>query len=140
MLPWWLLAIAVFGTNFALWGTIGLLRAVHTALCRPVERRKDVPAVRTVEVGRKPNRVRVERPTQLTVADVAVLIPAHNEESVIVESIKAITAARIALRGNGTHFVSLDKVIKTMRETGKDMKVKYKETARGGLAVNVIEC
>ena len=54
--------------------------------------------------------------------------------------VKAITAARIALRGNGTHFVSLDKVIKTMRETGKDMKVKYKETARGGLAVNVIEC
>ncbi len=57
-----------------------------------------------------------------------------------VASVKAITAARMALRGNGTHFVSLDKVIKTMRETGKDMKVKYKETARGGLAVNVIEC
>ena len=57
-----------------------------------------------------------------------------------IASVKAITAARIALRGNGTHFVSLDKVIKTMRETGKDMKVKYKETARGGLAVNVIEC
>ncbi|WP_199439372.1 L-serine ammonia-lyase [Umezawaea beigongshangensis] len=55
-------------------------------------------------------------------------------------SIKAITAARMALRGDGSHFVSLDKVIKTMRETGKDMKVKYKETARGGLAVNVIEC
>jgi len=55
-------------------------------------------------------------------------------------SIKAITAARIALRGDGTHFVSLDKVIKTMRETGADMKIKYKETARGGLAVNVIEC
>ncbi|MFD1148887.1 L-serine ammonia-lyase [Saccharothrix hoggarensis] len=55
-------------------------------------------------------------------------------------SIKAITAARMALRGDGSHFVSLDKVIKTMRETGKDMKDKYKETARGGLAVNVIEC
>jgi L-serine dehydratase len=55
-------------------------------------------------------------------------------------SIKAINAARMALRGNGHHFVSLDKVIKTMRETGADMKVKYKETARGGLAVNVIEC
>ncbi|HZM80925.1 MAG TPA: L-serine ammonia-lyase, iron-sulfur-dependent, subunit alpha [Candidatus Limnocylindrales bacterium] len=57
-----------------------------------------------------------------------------------VASIKAITAARMALRGDGNHFVSLDKVIKTMRETGADMKVKYKETARGGLAVNVIEC
>lgn len=55
-------------------------------------------------------------------------------------AVKAINAARLALRGDGTHFVSLDKVIKTMRETGKDMKSKYKETARGGLAVNVIEC
>jgi L-serine dehydratase len=57
-----------------------------------------------------------------------------------VASIKAITASRLALRGDGVHYVSLDKVIKTMRETGADMKVKYKETARGGLAVNVIEC
>jgi L-serine dehydratase len=55
-------------------------------------------------------------------------------------AIKAINAARIALRGDGTHIVSLDKVIKTMRDTGADMKVKYKETSRGGLAVNVIEC
>jgi len=55
-------------------------------------------------------------------------------------SIKAINAARIALRGDGFHFVSLDKVIKTMRETGRDMLTKYKETARGGLAVNVVEC
>lgn len=55
-------------------------------------------------------------------------------------SIKAINAARMALRGDGTHFVSLDKVIRTMRQTGADMKTKYKETARGGLAVNIIEC
>ncbi len=55
-------------------------------------------------------------------------------------AVKAINAARIALRGDGTHYVSLDKVIKTMRETGADMKTKYKETSRGGLAVNVIEC
>jgi L-serine dehydratase len=54
-------------------------------------------------------------------------------------SVKAINAARMALRGDGTHFVSLDKVIKTMRDTGADMKDKYKETARGGLAVNVLE-
>jgi len=57
-----------------------------------------------------------------------------------VASIKAITAARMALRGDGNHFVSFDKVLVTMRQTGADMKVKYKETARGGLAVNVIEC
>ena len=48
--------------------------------------------------------------------------------------------SRMAMRGDGKHFVSLDKVIKTMRDTGADMKTKYKETARGGLAVNVIEC
>jgi L-serine dehydratase len=55
-------------------------------------------------------------------------------------SVKAINAARIALRGDGKHFVSLDKVIRTMRQTGYDMKTKYKETSRGGLAVSVIEC
>lgn len=55
-------------------------------------------------------------------------------------SVKAINAARITMSGDGTHFVSLDKVITTMRETGKDMQEKYKETSRGGLAVNVVEC
>ena len=55
-------------------------------------------------------------------------------------SVMAINAARIARRGDGTHIVSLDKVIKTMRDTGADMMTKYKETSRGGLAVNVIEC
>ena len=55
-------------------------------------------------------------------------------------SVKAINAARMAMRGDGKHHVSLDKVIKTMRDTGADMKTKYKETSRGGLAVNVIEC
>lgn len=54
-------------------------------------------------------------------------------------AVKAINATRMALRGDGQHYVSLDRVIKTMRETGADMKLKYKETARGGLAVNVVE-
>lgn len=54
-------------------------------------------------------------------------------------SVKAINAARMALHGDGHHFVSLDKVIRTMRDTGADMKSKYKETARGGLALDVIE-
>jgi L-serine dehydratase len=57
-----------------------------------------------------------------------------------IASVKAINAARMALRGDGSHFVSLDQVIKTMRETGADMLTKYKETARGGLAVNIVEC
>lgn len=55
-------------------------------------------------------------------------------------AVKAINAARMALRGDGSHFISLDKVIRTMRQTGADMQSKYKETARGGLAVNIIEC
>ncbi|MFE1442439.1 L-serine ammonia-lyase [Streptomyces sp. NPDC058739] len=55
-------------------------------------------------------------------------------------AVKAVTAARMAMRGDGSHKVSLDKVIKTMKDTGADMSVKYKETARGGLAVNIIEC
>nr|WP_297357447.1 L-serine ammonia-lyase [uncultured Caldimonas sp.] len=57
-----------------------------------------------------------------------------------IASVKAVNAARMALRGDGSHHVSLDKVIKTMRETGADMMTKYKETARGGLAVNIVEC
>ena len=55
-------------------------------------------------------------------------------------AVKALNAARLALAGDGTHLVSLDKVIKTMRDTGRDMMTKYKETSRGGLAVNVPEC
>ncbi|MBI3157805.1 MAG: L-serine ammonia-lyase [Burkholderiales bacterium] len=57
-----------------------------------------------------------------------------------IAAVQAINAARMALRGDGAHHVSLDKVIKTMRETGADMMSKYKETARGGLAVNIVEC
>ncbi|RKT79632.1 L-serine ammonia-lyase [Terracoccus luteus] len=57
-----------------------------------------------------------------------------------VASNKAVNAARIAIRGDGSHKVSLDKAILTMRQTGADMKSKYKETSRGGLAVNVVEC
>ncbi|MDY7579115.1 L-serine ammonia-lyase [Herbaspirillum sp. RTI4] len=55
-------------------------------------------------------------------------------------AVKAVNAARMALNGDGHHHVSLDKVIRTMRQTGADMKTKYKETSRGGLAVNIIEC
>ncbi|MBU6439570.1 MAG: L-serine ammonia-lyase [Betaproteobacteria bacterium] len=57
-----------------------------------------------------------------------------------IAAVKAVQAARMALHGDGKHHVSLDKVIKVMRETGADMKAKYKETARGGLAVNIVEC
>ncbi len=55
-------------------------------------------------------------------------------------AIKAINAARMALLGDGSHHISLDKVIRTMLETGRDMQSKYKETSRGGLAANLVEC
>jgi L-serine dehydratase len=55
-------------------------------------------------------------------------------------ALKAINASRLALHGDGVHIVSLDAVIKTMRQTGEDMRSKYKETSQGGLAVNVVEC
>lgn len=57
-----------------------------------------------------------------------------------IAAVKAINAAQMALRGDGTHFISLDRVIRTMRDTGADMHDKYKETSRGGLAVSSIEC
>ncbi len=52
----------------------------------------------------------------------------------------AINAARMAMLGNGSHIVSLDQAIATMKQTGADMQAKYKETSTGGLAVNVVEC
>ena len=55
-------------------------------------------------------------------------------------AVKAVTAASLALRGDGTHFVPLDTCVETMRQTGLDMNERYKETSTGGLAVNVVEC
>ncbi|MBG0828407.1 L-serine ammonia-lyase [Planomonospora sp. ID67723] len=82
----------------------------------------------------------IEHNLGLTCDPVGGLVQIPCIERNAVAAIKAITAARIALRGDGRHFVSLDKAIKTMRDTGRDMLDKYKETSRGGLAVNVIEC
>jgi iron-sulfur-dependent L-serine dehydratase single chain form len=82
----------------------------------------------------------IEHNLGLTCDPVGGLVQVPCIERNAVASIKAISAARLALRGDGTHFVSLDKAIKTMRDTGRDMLDKYKETSRGGLAVNVIEC
>src|SRR6516165_4668763 len=82
----------------------------------------------------------VEHNLGLTCDPVGGLVQIPCIERNAIASIKAITAARMAVRGDGKHHVSLDKAIKTLREPGADMKDKYKETARGGLAVNVIEC
>ena len=82
----------------------------------------------------------IEHNLGLTCDPVGGLVQIPCIERNAIASIKAINAARLSLAGDGSHKVSLDQAIKTMRETGADMKTKYKETSRGGLAVNVIEC
>ena len=82
----------------------------------------------------------IEHNLGLTCDPVGGLVQIPCIERNAVAAVKAITAARMAMLGDGQHHVTLDKAIKTMRETGADMKDKYKETARGGLAVNVVEC
>jgi L-serine dehydratase len=76
----------------------------------------------------------------LTCDPVAGLVQIPCIERNAIGSVKAINAARMALKGDGSHKVSLDQVIATMRQTGLDMQSKYKETSLGGLAVNVVEC
>ena len=76
----------------------------------------------------------------LTCDPVAGLVQVPCIERNTMGAVKAINAARLALHGDGTHRVSLDDVIETMRQTGQDMQDKYKETATGGLAVNVVNC
>ncbi|MCD2194682.1 L-serine ammonia-lyase [Actinomycetospora endophytica] len=82
----------------------------------------------------------IEHHLGLTCDPVGGLVQIPCIERNAVAAVTAITAARMAVRGDGTHHVSLDTAIRTMRETGADMSVKYKETARGGLALNVVEC
>ncbi|MFI0351924.1 L-serine ammonia-lyase [Actinomadura sp. 9N407] len=82
----------------------------------------------------------IEHNLGLTCDPVGGLVQVPCIERNAVGAIKSISATRIALRGDGKHFVSLDRAIKTMKDTGRDMLDKYKETSRGGLAVNVIEC
>ncbi len=82
----------------------------------------------------------IEHNLGLTCDPVGGLVQIPCIERNAVASVKAITAARMALRGDGTHHVSLDTAIKTMRDTGADMAEKYKETSLGGLALNVVEC
>jgi len=84
--------------------------------------------------------VGIEHNLGLTCDPIGGLVQIPCIERNAIASVKAINAARLALNGTGSHKVSLDRAIKTMRDTGRDMHVKYKETSRGGLAVNVIEC
>ena len=94
----------------------------------------------TPEQAENAAEIGIEHNLGLTCDPVGGLVQIPCIERNAIASVKAITAARMAVRGDGEHHVSLDKAIKTMRETGADMKDKYKETARGGLALNVVEC
>ena len=94
----------------------------------------------TIEQVEEAAEIGMEHNLGLTCDPVGGLVQIPCIERNAMGAVKAINAARLALRGTGEHRVSLDKVIKTMRETGADMKTKYKESAQGGLAVNVIEC
>ncbi|MGP7733658.1 L-serine ammonia-lyase [Oceanimonas smirnovii] len=94
----------------------------------------------TIEYVENAAEIGMEHNLGLTCDPVGGLVQVPCIERNAMGAVKAINASRLALRGTGEHKVSLDKVIKTMRDTGRDMKTKYKETARGGLAVNIIEC
>ncbi len=94
----------------------------------------------TIEQVENAAEIAMEHSLGLTCDPVGGLVQVPCIERNAVASVRAVNAARMALNGNGSHFVSLDSVIKTMYETGKDMMSKYKETSQGGLAVNIVEC
>ena len=94
----------------------------------------------TVEQVENAAEIGMEHNLGLTCDPVGGLVQVPCIERNAMGAVKAIDASRLALRGDGKHMVSLDKVIETMRQTGEDMKVTYKETSKGGLAVNVVAC
>ncbi|MGE4533121.1 L-serine ammonia-lyase [Halomonas sp.] len=94
----------------------------------------------TIDQVENAAEIGLEHNLGLTCDPVGGLVQVPCIERNAIASVKAINAAQMALRGDGQHFISLDKVIRTMRDTGADMQEKYKETSKGGLAVSAIEC
>jgi L-serine dehydratase len=94
----------------------------------------------TIEQVENAAEIAMEHSLGLTCDPVGGLVQVPCIERNAVASVRAVNSARMALNGDGSHYVSLDSVIKTMFETGKDMMSKYKETSQGGLAVNIVEC
>ena len=124
---------SISGAEMGCQGEVGVACSMAAGALAEVTGGSPAQVENAAEIG-------MEHNLGLTCDPVGGLVQIPCIERTAMGSIKAINAARMALRGDGTHFVSLDKVIKTMRDTGADMMTKYKETARGGLAVNVIEC
>lgn len=94
----------------------------------------------TVEQIENAAEIGMEHNLGLTCDPVAGQVQIPCIERNAIAAVKAINAARMALRGDGSHYISLDQVIRTMMETGRDMQSKYKETSLGGLAVSIVEC
>ncbi|MCB0164844.1 MAG: L-serine ammonia-lyase [Anaerolineae bacterium] len=124
---------SISGADVGCQGEVGVACSMAAAALAEVRGGSPAQVENAAEIG-------MEHNLGLTCDPVGGLVQIPCIERNAMAAVKAINAARIALRGDGTHYVSLDKVIETMRQTGADMKTKYKETARGGLAVNVIEC
>lgn len=124
---------SISGAEVGCQGEVGVACSMAAGALAAVTGGSPEQAENAAEIG-------MEHHLGLTCDPVGGLVQIPCIERNAIASVKAINAARMALRGDGTHHVSLDKVIKTMWETGADMKTKYKETARGGLAVNIIEC
>ncbi|MEK8048498.1 L-serine ammonia-lyase [Ideonella margarita] len=124
---------SISGAEVGCQGEVGVACSMAAAALAAVSGGTPEQVENAAEIG-------MEHHLGLTCDPVGGLVQIPCIERNAIASVKAINAARMALRGDGVHHVSLDKVIKTMRETGADMKTKYKETARGGLAVNIVEC
>ncbi|MFZ5551087.1 MAG: L-serine ammonia-lyase [Pseudomonadota bacterium] len=124
---------SISGAEVGCQGEVGVACSMAAGALAAVMGGTPAQAENAAEIG-------MEHHLGLTCDPVGGLVQIPCIERNAIASVKAINAARMALRGDGTHHVSLDKVIKTMRETGADMQTKYKETARGGLAVNIVEC
>jgi L-serine dehydratase len=124
---------SISGAEVGCQGEVGVACSMAAGALAAVLGGSPAQAENAAEIG-------MEHHLGLTCDPVGGLVQIPCIERNAIASVKAINAARMALRGDGTHYVSLDKVIKTMRETGADMQTKYKETARGGLAVNIVEC
>ncbi len=124
---------SISGAEVGCQGEVGVACSMAAAALCAVMGGTPEQAENAAEIG-------MEHHLGLTCDPVGGLVQIPCIERNAIAAVKAINAARMALRGDGKHFVSLDQVIKTMRETGADMLTKYKETARGGLAVNIVEC
>ena len=123
---------SISGADVGCQGEVGVACSMAAA-ARGVPRGTPHQVENAAEIG-------MEHNLGLTCDPIAGLVQIPCIERNAIAAIKAINAARIALGGTGAHFVPLDKVIRTMLDTGRDMQSKYKETAQGGLAVNVVNC